>query len=111
MGGALKLKERFPDRIGDVRGGRRLMTGIEIVSDAQSKAPMDAKTMKKLHLATYEAGAQVRVALNTICLSPPLIITEAEVDTVLNASKRVSRLCSAPDLCYHQPRRSKHRDH
>ena len=83
--GALKLKERFPERIGDVRGGRGLMTGIEIVSDAQSKTPMDAKTMKRLHLATYEAGAQVRIALNTICLSPPLIITEAEVDTILHA--------------------------
>ena len=83
--GALALKERFPGLVGDVRGGRGLMTGIEIVADAESKAPMDAKTMKRLHLATYEAGAQVRIALNTVCLSPPLIVTEAEVDAVLHA--------------------------
>ena len=81
--GALRLKEKFPDIVGDVRGGRGLMTGIEIVSDSRSKAPMDAKTMKNLHLTTYDAGAQIRIAMNNVCLSPPLIITEAEVDSIL----------------------------
>jgi adenosylmethionine-8-amino-7-oxononanoate aminotransferase len=61
------------------------MTGIEIVSDRAKKTPMDAATMKRLHQATYEAGAMVRLGMHNILMSPPLTITEQEVDTVLSA--------------------------
>ena len=82
--GMLRLQEKY-DVIGDVRGGRGLMTGIEIVSDRASKTPMDTPTMKKIHKATYEAGAMVRLGMHNVLMSPPLVITESEVDKIVSA--------------------------
>ncbi len=73
------------DIIGDVRGGHGLMTGVELVSDRDSKTPLDATTMKRVHQATYEAGAMVRLGAHNILMSPPLTISEAEVNTILSA--------------------------
>lgn len=82
--GVQKLAQKY-DVIGDVRGGHGLMTGIEVVSDRDAKTPMDAGTMKHLHKATYQAGAMVRLGMHNILMSPPLIITEGEIDQVLTA--------------------------
>ena len=82
--GVRNLMEKH-DIIGDVRGGHGLMTGIELVSDRAAKTPMDATTVKRVHKATYEAGAMVRIGGNNLLMSPPLIITEAEIDRVLSA--------------------------
>ena len=82
--GMLRLQEKY-DVIGDVRGGRGLMTGIEIVSDRTSKTPMDMATMKKMHQATYEAGAMVRLGMHNVLMSPPLVITETEVEQIISA--------------------------
>ena len=73
------------DIIGDVRGGHGLMAGVEIVSDAANKTPMDTVVMKQIHKAVYDAGVMVRLGGNNILMSPPLIITEGEVDRVLGA--------------------------
>ena len=80
--GMKRLEQKY-DIIGDVRGGHGLMTGIEIVSDRAAKTPMDAATMKRIHQATYEAGTMVRLGANNVLMSPPLVITEAEVDTII----------------------------
>ncbi len=82
--GVKKLAEKY-DIIGDVRGGHGLMTGIELVSDAAAKTPMDMATMKKIHEATYQAGSMVRLGAHNILMSPPLTISEDEVDTILSA--------------------------
>ncbi len=82
--GSLKLQEKY-DIVGDVRGGVGLMTGIEIVSDRAHKTPMDMKTMKRIHQATYEAGTMVRLGMHNILMSPPLVITEAEIDKILSS--------------------------
>ncbi|MCV6586438.1 MAG: aminotransferase class III-fold pyridoxal phosphate-dependent enzyme [Marinibacterium sp.] len=82
--GVKALAEKY-DIIGDVRGGHGLMTGIEIVSDRAAKTPMDNDTMKRIHEAAYQAGALVRLGANNILMSPPLVITEAEVNTILSA--------------------------
>lgn len=82
--GCLKLAEKY-DVIGDVRGGEGLMLGIEVVSDKASKTAMDMQAMKQFHQTTYEAGAMVRLGMHNVMMSPPLTITEAEVDTVLSA--------------------------
>jgi hypothetical protein len=82
--GCVALMEKY-DIIGDVRGGHGLMTGIEIVSDARVKTPMDMPTMKKIHQATYDAGVMVRLGGNNILMSPPLVITKDEVERVLVA--------------------------
>jgi len=80
--GLLGLAEKH-DIIGDVRGGHGLMHGIEIVSDKAAKTPMDAETMKRIHQATYETGTMVRLGAHNVLMSPPLTISEAEVDRVI----------------------------
>ena len=71
--------------VGDVRGGHGLMLGIELVSDQSKKTPLDTSAMKKIHQKTYEFGAMVRLGLNNILMSPPLTISENEVDQILGA--------------------------
>lgn len=80
--GVVELAKRY-DIIGDVRGGHGLMTGIELVSDKAAKTPMDMDTMKRIHTATYQSGTMVRLGANNILMSPPLTITEAEVNSIL----------------------------
>jgi len=84
--GLAALKERF-DILGDVRGGHGLMTAVELVSDRAAKTPMDAATMGRVHAAAYEAGAMVRIGGNNLMMSPPLTISEAEIDVVIAAIK------------------------
>ncbi|MFN3506677.1 MAG: aminotransferase class III-fold pyridoxal phosphate-dependent enzyme [Allorhizobium sp.] len=71
--------------VGDVRGGEGLMCALELVSDRGSKALIDKKSIGKVHRVAYEAGVMVRVSGNNIILSPPLIITAADVVKILSA--------------------------
>jgi adenosylmethionine-8-amino-7-oxononanoate aminotransferase len=73
------------DIIGNVRGGQGLMTGMELVSDKSAKTPIDPATVKRIQQATYEAGAMVRMGPPNILMSPPLTISESEVQTILTA--------------------------
>jgi len=73
------------DIIGDVRGSTGLMTGFEMVSDKTAKPPIDPATVKRIQQATYEAGAMVRMGPPNILMSPPLTISEGEVQTILDA--------------------------
>ena len=82
--GLLALKGKHA-LIGDVRGGHGLMCAIELVADRASKAPIDKKTIGQVHRTTYENGAMVRVSGNNIILSPPLVLTQADVNTILTA--------------------------
>ncbi len=71
--------------IGDVRGGKGLMAALELVSDRASKSTIDKETPAKVMEATYQAGVMVRVSGPNIILSPPLIVTEADVQKILSA--------------------------
>ena len=82
--GCLALKEKY-DLIGDVRGGHGLMTAMEVVSDRDTKAPADGKTMHTIQETAYKAGAMVRVSGPNIILSPPLILSEADAGLILSA--------------------------
>lgn len=73
------------DIIGDVRGGEGLMTGMELVSDRAAKTPIDPASVKRIQQATYEAGAMVRMGPPNILMSPPLKISESEVQVILDA--------------------------
>lgn len=82
--GVTALKEKY-QVIGDVRGGHGLMTAIELVSDRATKAAIDKASPGKLQEAVYREGVMVRVSGPNLIMSPPLIITEAEVATILDA--------------------------
>jgi adenosylmethionine-8-amino-7-oxononanoate aminotransferase len=71
--------------IGDVRGGHGLMTALELVADRTSKTPADKAVPAKVQEVTYRAGAMVRVSGPNIILSPPLVVTETDVEVILSA--------------------------
>ncbi|MCX8509333.1 MAG: aminotransferase class III-fold pyridoxal phosphate-dependent enzyme [Rhodobacteraceae bacterium] len=82
--GLRALKDRH-EVIGDVRGGYGLMNALELVADRTSKKPADKSLPGKVQSKAYAEGAMVRVSGNTIILSPPLILTSADVQVILTA--------------------------
>lgn len=78
----LRLKH---DVIGDVRGGRGLMSALELVSDRTNKTPLDKLAADKIQNAIYANGVMVRIAGPNLILSPPLIVTEQDVTDILLA--------------------------
>lgn len=82
-----RLRETFADHplVGEVRGVG-LMAGIELIADKAKKTPFDpkvgigARMSKKL----MEGGMINRGVVNSICFSPPLVITEADVDEMVD---------------------------
>jgi putrescine aminotransferase len=82
--GCKSLMEKY-DIIGDVRGGHGLMTAIEMVSDRATKKPIDADTAAIVFEGTYAAGVMVRVSGPNLILSPPLVLTEQDTNTILTA--------------------------
>ena len=82
--GLLALKEKH-SCIGDVRGGHGLMHAVELVSDRATKAAPDKATPGRVQKVAYEAGAMIRVSGPNIILSPPLVLTSADVQIILKA--------------------------
>jgi taurine-pyruvate aminotransferase len=86
-----ELQERLKDHpnVGNIRG-KGLLIGIELVSDKNSKAPLDVTAVNKVIASCKEQGLiigknGVTVAgfNNTITLAPPLIISLAEKDFIV----------------------------
>lgn len=88
----LKVLQADFDIIGDVRGGHGLMSAVELVSDRVTKSPMEISSVKRAHKATYEAGTMVRVGGNNLLMSPPLTLTETDVQKIL-ADLRTGLAC------------------
>jgi adenosylmethionine-8-amino-7-oxononanoate aminotransferase len=82
--GLLRLQAQH-DAIGDVRGGHGLMCAIELVADRAAKKPADKAVPAKVQEVAYQSGAMVRVSGPNIILSPPLVVTEADIATILAA--------------------------
>ncbi|MEM8750949.1 MAG: aspartate aminotransferase family protein [Pseudomonadota bacterium] len=82
--GVCKLKEKY-ELIGDVRGGHGLMTAIELVSDRETKAPVDKALPMALQEIIYKNGVMVRISGPNLIMSPPLVISETEIDMMLAA--------------------------
>ncbi|MBB97706.1 MAG: aspartate aminotransferase family protein [Rhodobacteraceae bacterium] len=81
--GCLKLMAQY-DVIGDVRGGHGLMTAMELVSDRATKTPIDKARVATMQDQTYRAGAMVRISGPNVILSPPLVLTEADAQVILD---------------------------
>jgi adenosylmethionine-8-amino-7-oxononanoate aminotransferase len=81
----LLLLQAKHDLIGDVRGGQGLMCALELVGDRNVQTPIDKDSIGRVQAATYKAGAMVRVSGPNIILSPPLVLTQEDVDTILAA--------------------------
>ena len=71
--------------VGDVRGGHGLMCALELTSDKDTKSMPDKEVAAQIYKTTYENGVMIRVSGPNIILSPPLVISEAEVTGILSA--------------------------
>jgi 4-aminobutyrate--pyruvate transaminase len=83
--------ERFADHplVGEVRG-IGLIGAVELVADKASKAPFDAKASVGGFLANraHHHGVIIRALGDSIAFCPPLIITESEIDLMLERFER-----------------------
>ena len=71
------------DLVGEVRG-RGLIAAIEITADKASRSSLPAAVAGYLAQACQDHGVIVRpVAGNSIAMCPPLVITEAQIDELL----------------------------
>ncbi|MDZ4276645.1 aminotransferase class III-fold pyridoxal phosphate-dependent enzyme [Cypionkella sp.] len=82
--GLLDLQAKH-ELIGDVRGGHGLMCAIELVADRTTKKPADKAIPGKVQQIAYQSGAMVRVSGNNIIMSPPLVLTSADVQVILSS--------------------------
>jgi taurine-pyruvate aminotransferase len=84
--------------VGDVRG-KGLLCGVELVKDRKTKEPADAAQITAVQDFCRDNGVLVgrsgggRRFGNTITLSPPLVITRAECDRIVDTLDRaIARL-------------------
>ena len=79
----LKSLEDLP-LVGEVRGAG-LMACVECVADRESKNPLalDHAVGKRIDAHCHELGLLVRPLINMCVMSPPLIITRAQIDDMV----------------------------
>lgn len=72
------------DGVGNVRG-LGLMAAVEVVADKVTKQPFPAQAglSQKLTDAMLERGLCTRVAMDCICLAPPLIASDGIIDRIV----------------------------
>ena len=79
---------RFADHplVGEVRG-RGLIGAVELVADKRTKAPFDplGRVGAQLDLRCRAHGVILRALKDTLAFCPPLIISEADIDAILDA--------------------------
>jgi taurine-pyruvate aminotransferase len=86
--------------VGDVRG-KGLLIGVELVKDRTTKEPLDAAAVNQVVESCRDDGVIVgrggggRRFGNTITLCPPLVITRAECDRIVDT---LDRALTALDL-------------
>jgi PLP-dependent transaminase len=79
----LRELERF-EVVGEVRG-IGMMLGIELVADRNTRAPLPAASVPLPSILRRETGVIVRSCAHTLVLSPPLILSRAEADEIVDA--------------------------
>ncbi len=80
----LKSLEELP-LVGEVRG-MGLMACVECVADRESKNPLelDRNVGERIDRHCQELGLLVRPLINMCVMSPPLIITHGQIDTMVD---------------------------
>lgn len=73
------------DGVGNVRG-QGLMAAVEIVADKATRQlfPATAGLTQKLTDALLDRGLYTRVAMDCICLAPPLMTSDAIIDRIVD---------------------------
>ena len=62
-----------------------MMAAVEVVADKATKQlfPADIGMTQKLTDALLDRGLYTRVAMDCICLAPPLVTTDAQIDRLV----------------------------
>ena len=82
LGRLEEMKSRQP-LIGDVRG-RGLLLGIELVKDRETREPANDEAESVLYMALEEGLSFKNSMGNIITLTPPLIVTDDQLDRALD---------------------------
>lgn len=86
-----RLRETFSENplVGEVRGVG-LMAGVELVADKDKKIPFEPSVQigPRVTQLLMEEGVIHRAINNTIAFSPPLVITETDIDEMLDRCQR-----------------------
>jgi adenosylmethionine-8-amino-7-oxononanoate aminotransferase len=74
--------------VGDVRG-LGLLVGVELVADRATKAAFDPakQIIGKVRMALEARGVFTRAMRDILAFAPPLVITAAQVDTLVEAAR------------------------
>jgi putrescine---pyruvate transaminase len=72
------------DGVGNVRG-LGMMAAVEVVADKATKQlfPAEMGMTQKLTDALLDRGLYTRVAMDCICIAPPLVATDAQIDRLV----------------------------
>src|SRR5262245_13711896 len=72
------------DGVGDVRG-LGLLAAVEVVADKATKQlhPPEAQVSQRLSDALVERGLYTRVLADTICLAPPFVTSDEQIDRIV----------------------------
>jgi len=72
------------DGVGNVRG-LGMMAAVEVVADKATKQlfPAEIGMAQKLTDALLDRGLYTRVAMDCICVAPPLVTTDAQIDRIV----------------------------
>lgn len=75
--------------VGEVRG-EVMIAGVELVADKAAKTPfpLERGVAKRLFGLVKEDGVLCRPIMNMVAVSPPLVLSAAEADTVVDALRR-----------------------
>ena len=70
--------------VGHVRG-QGLIAAVEVVADKTTRSlfPAEAGVTPRLTEAMLERGVYTRVAMDCICIAPPLVTTDAQLDQIV----------------------------
>lgn len=70
--------------VGDVRG-LGMIAGVELVADKKAKKPFELSqgVARKMYTQLLKQGLVCRPILNMLAFSPPLILSEADVDAII----------------------------
>jgi adenosylmethionine-8-amino-7-oxononanoate aminotransferase len=75
--------------VGDIRSGKGLLAAVELVEDKATKKMYDAdkKVGPRLMQEMTKRGLVTRARLESIFFSPPLVITEQELDRMISITR------------------------
>jgi adenosylmethionine-8-amino-7-oxononanoate aminotransferase len=73
------------EAVGHVRG-QGLIAAVEVVADKTTRSlfPAEAGMTQKLTDAMLDRGVYTRVAMDCICIAPPLVTTDAQLDQIVD---------------------------